>query len=110
MFLDVCYLWMESCTIFSKYTDAIKAIKAMVYGRDGKGRVRGLGTGFTKTIIHVAAPYKKIAEEEKRKREITDENVRPVMQRLDEESTARKILQEKMEVYVHDHSELRSTS
>ncbi|KAF9626338.1 hypothetical protein IFM89_032187, partial [Coptis chinensis] len=81
-----------------------------VYGRDGKGGVRGLGTGVIKTVIHAAAPYKKIAEEEKRKREITDENVRLVMQRLDEESTARKILQEKMEVYVHDHSELGSTS
>ncbi|KAF9597299.1 hypothetical protein IFM89_017083 [Coptis chinensis] len=81
-----------------------------VYGHDGNGRVRGLGIGVTKTIIHVVAPYKKIAEEEKRKREITDENVRLVMQRLDEESTAHKILQEKMEVYVHDHSELGSTS
>ncbi|KAF9604908.1 hypothetical protein IFM89_011190 [Coptis chinensis] len=62
------------------------------------------------TVIHAVAPYKKIAEEEKRKREITDEIVRLVMQRLDEESTARKILEEKMEVYVHDHSELGSTS
>ncbi|KAF9624253.1 hypothetical protein IFM89_009161 [Coptis chinensis] len=124
MFLDVCCLWMEWCTLFSKYTDAIKAIKAMdkydlppdreagiflkasiswkgwkyrlrkikersrwyrhknanylwlhiqvrmgrcpfpamkpslVYGCDGKGRVRGLGIGVTKTVIHAAAPYK----------------------------------------------------
>ncbi|KAF9596995.1 hypothetical protein IFM89_014709 [Coptis chinensis] len=103
-------LLMEWCTFFSKYNDAIKAIKAMVYGRDGKGRVRGLGTSVTKTVIHADVPYKKTAEEEKRKREITDENVRLVMQCLDEESTARKILQEKMEVYVHDHSELGSIS
>ncbi|KAF9592199.1 hypothetical protein IFM89_012775 [Coptis chinensis] len=95
--------------IVSKSDDERKG-RRKVYGRDGKGRVRGLGTGVTKTVIHAAAPYKKIAEEEKRKREIIDENVRLVMQRLDEESTARKILQEKMEVYVHDHSELESTS
>ncbi|KAF9606865.1 hypothetical protein IFM89_029464 [Coptis chinensis] len=65
---------------------------SLVYGRDGKGRVRGLGTGVTKTVIHVAAPSKKIVEEEKRKCEIKDENVRLVMQCLDEESTARTYL------------------
>ncbi|KAF9594513.1 hypothetical protein IFM89_031631 [Coptis chinensis] len=83
---------------------------AKVYGRDGKGRVRGLGTGVTKTVVHAAAPYKKIAEGEKRKRAITDENSRLVMQHFNEESTARKILEEKMAVFVHDHSELGSSS
>ncbi|KAF9617530.1 hypothetical protein IFM89_037130 [Coptis chinensis] len=137
--IDVCYLWMEWCTFFNKYTNVIKAIKAMikespidivtrtqlfvatytskdrscpfpavkpsldeikrlvsldpylgnkdldndaVANVDGKGRVRGLGTGVIKTVIHVAAPYKKIAEEEKRKCEITDENVRLVMRTM----------------------------
>ncbi|KAF9618312.1 hypothetical protein IFM89_000947, partial [Coptis chinensis] len=72
---------------------------AKVIGRDGKGHVRGLGTGVTKTVVHASAPYIKIVEEEKRKHEITDENVKLVMQRLDEETRARKILEEKLESY-----------
>ncbi|KAF9601814.1 hypothetical protein IFM89_023345, partial [Coptis chinensis] len=72
---------------------------AKVIGRDGKGRIRGLGTGVTKTVVHASAPYIKIVEEEKRKHEITDENVKLVMQRLDEETRARKILEEKLEGY-----------
>ncbi|KAF9603404.1 hypothetical protein IFM89_035850, partial [Coptis chinensis] len=72
---------------------------AKVIGCDGKGRVRGLGTGVTKTVVHASAPYIKIVEEEKRKRESTDENVKLVMQRLDEEMRARKILAEKLEGY-----------
>ncbi|KAF9604344.1 hypothetical protein IFM89_006351 [Coptis chinensis] len=72
---------------------------AKVIGRDGKGRVRGLGTGVTKTVVHASAPYIKLVEEEKRKRESTYENVKLVMQRLDEETRARKILAEKLEGY-----------
>ncbi|KAF9591930.1 hypothetical protein IFM89_010288 [Coptis chinensis] len=72
---------------------------AMVIGCDGKGHIRGLGTGVTKTVVHASAPYIKIVEEEKRKHEITDENVKLVMQRLDEETRACKILEEKLEGY-----------
>ncbi|KAF9616803.1 hypothetical protein IFM89_032653, partial [Coptis chinensis] len=72
---------------------------AKVIGRDGKGRVRGLGTGVTKTVVHASAPYIKIVEEEKRKHESTDENVKLVMQRLDEQTRARKILEKKLEGY-----------
>ncbi|KAF9626220.1 hypothetical protein IFM89_031347 [Coptis chinensis] len=72
---------------------------ARVIGRDGKGRVRGLRTGVTKTVVHASAPYIKIVEEEKRKRESTDENVKLVMQRLDEETRERKILAEKLQDY-----------
>ncbi|KAF9609283.1 hypothetical protein IFM89_015129 [Coptis chinensis] len=68
-------------------------------GRDGNGRVRGLGTGVTKTVVHASALYIKIVEEEKRKHESTDENVKLVMQRLDEETRARKILEKKLEGY-----------
>ncbi|KAF9626433.1 hypothetical protein IFM89_033252 [Coptis chinensis] len=72
---------------------------AKVIGRDGKGRVRGLGTGVTKTVVHASALYIKIVEEEKRKHEITDENVKLVMQCHDEETRACKILEEKLEGY-----------
>ncbi|KAF9616651.1 hypothetical protein IFM89_031515 [Coptis chinensis] len=75
---------------------------AKVLGRDGKGRVRGLGTGVSKAVVHAAAPYNRIIEEEKRKRETTDGNFKLVMQRLDEESRAHKIMEEKLEVYARD--------
>ncbi|KAF9588029.1 hypothetical protein IFM89_007204, partial [Coptis chinensis] len=70
-----------------------------IIGRDGKGRVRELGTGVTKTVVHASAPYIKIVEEKKRKRESTYENVRLVMQHLDKETRARTILEEKLEGY-----------
>ncbi|KAF9605006.1 hypothetical protein IFM89_012962 [Coptis chinensis] len=72
---------------------------AKVISRDGKGRVRGLGTGVTKTVVHASAPYIKIVEEEKRKHESTVENVKLVRQHLDEETRARKILEKKLECY-----------
>ncbi|KAF9599220.1 hypothetical protein IFM89_036346 [Coptis chinensis] len=83
---------------------------AKVLGRDGKGRVRGLGIGVSKTVVHAAAPYNRIAEEEKRKRGTTNGNFRLVMQRLDEESRARKILEEKLEVYARDPPEFENIS
>ncbi|KAF9606680.1 hypothetical protein IFM89_027724 [Coptis chinensis] len=42
---------------------------AMVIGRDGRGRVCGLGGGVTKTVYHASSPYKEIAQREKRARE-----------------------------------------
>ncbi|KAL5710039.1 hypothetical protein ACHQM5_020651 [Ranunculus cassubicifolius] len=61
--------------------------------RDGKGRVLGYGGGVSKTVINAAAPYREIVEREKRKREDTETNFSVVMERLDEETKARKILE-----------------
>ncbi|KAF9592120.1 hypothetical protein IFM89_011958 [Coptis chinensis] len=94
--------------VFKRVTDEIKRLVSLdpyLGEKDldndpvAKGRVRGLGTGVTKTVVHASTPYIKIVEEEKRKRESTDENVKLVMQRLDEETRARKILGEKLEGY-----------
>ncbi|KAF9601086.1 hypothetical protein IFM89_016059 [Coptis chinensis] len=63
-----------------------------------------------KAVVHAAAPYNRIIEEEKRKCETTDGNFRLVMQRLDEESRARKILEEKLEVYARDPPEFENIS
>ncbi|KAL5727259.1 hypothetical protein ACHQM5_000475 [Ranunculus cassubicifolius] len=68
----------------------------VVCGHDGNGRVRGYSNGVTKTVLEAAAPYKKIAECEKRKREDTNAKYDSLSQRLDEESAARKSLEEKL--------------
>ncbi|KAL5700383.1 hypothetical protein ACHQM5_025831 [Ranunculus cassubicifolius] len=71
------------------------------------GRVLGYGGGVSKTVINAAAPYREIAEREKRKREDTETNFSVVMQRLDEETKTRKILEEKLahlaELYASDN-------
>ncbi|KAF9619724.1 hypothetical protein IFM89_009066 [Coptis chinensis] len=69
---------------------------AMVIGRDGRGRVRGLGGGVTKTVYHASAPYKEIAQREKRARESSESGYEAVMARLDEADKARKILEDEV--------------
>ncbi|KAF9600464.1 hypothetical protein IFM89_009379 [Coptis chinensis] len=69
---------------------------AMVIGRDRRGRVRGLGGGVTKTVYHASAPYKEIAQREKRARESSESGYETVMARLDEADKARKILEDEV--------------
>ncbi|KAF9606390.1 hypothetical protein IFM89_025079 [Coptis chinensis] len=69
---------------------------AMVIGCDGRGRVRGLGGGVTKTVYHASAPYKEIAQREKRARESSESGYEAVMARLDEADKARKILEDEV--------------
>ncbi|KAL5709542.1 hypothetical protein ACHQM5_020221 [Ranunculus cassubicifolius] len=76
--------------------DVVQIPYICVCGHDGNGRVRGYSNGVTKTVLEAAAPYKKIAECEKRKREDTDAKYDSLSQRLDEELAARKSLEEKL--------------
>ncbi|KAL5712258.1 hypothetical protein ACHQM5_014448 [Ranunculus cassubicifolius] len=69
---------------------------AIVCKPDGNGRVCGVGSGISKTVINASAPYREVADREKRKREITEANFSIVMHRLDEETKARKIMEEKL--------------
>ncbi|KAF9612900.1 hypothetical protein IFM89_004316 [Coptis chinensis] len=69
---------------------------AMVIGRDGRGRVRALGGGVTKTIYHASTPYKEIAQREKRAHESSESGYEAVMARLDEADKARKILEDEV--------------
>ncbi|PIA25899.1 hypothetical protein AQUCO_10400009v1 [Aquilegia coerulea] len=68
-----------------------------------------MGSGISKTVFHASAPYKEIAHQEKRAHESSDTNFRVIMQRLDEESRERKILKEKLALYVRDFSEIDSS-
>ncbi|KAF9594713.1 hypothetical protein IFM89_034696 [Coptis chinensis] len=52
---------------------------ALVIGRDGRGRVRGLGSGVTKTVYHASAPYKEIAQREKRAAENSESGYEAIM-------------------------------
>ncbi|KAF5189210.1 hypothetical protein FRX31_021204 [Thalictrum thalictroides] len=78
---------------------------AIVCGLDGRGRIRGKGNGISKTVVHASAPFKNIAQQEKRARENSEINFRIVMQRLDEETKARKVLEEKLASVLRDSSE-----
>ncbi|KAF9595200.1 hypothetical protein IFM89_037786 [Coptis chinensis] len=69
---------------------------ALVIGRDGRGRVRGLGSGVTKTVYHASTPYKEIAQREKRARENSESGYEAIMARLDEADKARKILEDEV--------------
>ncbi|KAF9599468.1 hypothetical protein IFM89_038562 [Coptis chinensis] len=69
---------------------------AMVIGRDGRGRVRCLGGGVTKTVYHASAPYKEIAQREKRVHESSESGYEAVMARPDEADKARKILEDEV--------------
>ncbi|KAF9587492.1 hypothetical protein IFM89_003431 [Coptis chinensis] len=69
---------------------------ALVIGCDGKGRVRGLGSGVTKTVYHSSAPYKEIAQREKRARENSESGYEAIMARLDEVDKAHKILEDEV--------------
>ncbi|KAF9594309.1 hypothetical protein IFM89_030088, partial [Coptis chinensis] len=69
---------------------------AMVIGHDGRGRVHGLGGGVTKTVYHASAPYKEIAQREKRARESSESGYEAVMARLNEADKARKILEDEV--------------
>ncbi|KAF9588115.1 hypothetical protein IFM89_007591 [Coptis chinensis] len=68
----------------------------MVIGRDGRGCVRGLGGGVTKTVYHASAPSKEIAQREKRARESSESGYEAIMARLDEANKARKILEDEV--------------
>ncbi|KAF9598504.1 hypothetical protein IFM89_028036 [Coptis chinensis] len=63
---------------------------ALVIGREGRGRVRGLGSGVTKTVYHASSPYKEIAQREKRARENSESGYEAIMARLDEADKARE--------------------
>ncbi|KAF9601076.1 hypothetical protein IFM89_016049, partial [Coptis chinensis] len=69
---------------------------ALVIGRDGRRRVHGLGSGVTKTVYHASAPYKEIAQREKRARENSESGYEAIMARLDEADKARKILEDEV--------------
>ncbi|KAF9614194.1 hypothetical protein IFM89_015702 [Coptis chinensis] len=69
---------------------------ALVIGRDGRWRVRGIGSGVTKTVYHASAPYKEIAQREKRARENSESGYEAIMVRLDEANKARKILEDEV--------------
>ncbi|KAF9619437.1 hypothetical protein IFM89_007012 [Coptis chinensis] len=43
-----------------------RTVEEMVFGKDGRGRVLGLGSGVSKTTLMATAPYKKKAEEAER--------------------------------------------
>ncbi|KAF9594198.1 hypothetical protein IFM89_028855 [Coptis chinensis] len=43
-----------------------RTVEEMVFGKDGRGRVLGLGSGVSKTTLMAAAPYKRKAEEAER--------------------------------------------
>ncbi|KAF9620779.1 hypothetical protein IFM89_014614, partial [Coptis chinensis] len=73
-----------------------KTRQSLVIGRDGRGRVRGLGGGVTKTVYHASAPYKEIAQREKRACESSESGYEAVMARLDEAGKARKILEDEV--------------
>ncbi|KAL5721905.1 hypothetical protein ACHQM5_005490 [Ranunculus cassubicifolius] len=67
---------------------------AKICGRDGNRRGRGYTSGVSKTVLHLAAPYKEIARRGKRKRKETEEKFKLIVERLDEETRARKILEQ----------------
>ncbi|KAF9601101.1 hypothetical protein IFM89_016288 [Coptis chinensis] len=69
---------------------------ALVIGRDGRGRVHGLGSGVTKTVYHASSPYKEIAQRDKRARENSESGYEEIMARLDEADKARKILEDEV--------------
>ncbi|KAF9617989.1 hypothetical protein IFM89_039286 [Coptis chinensis] len=82
--------------VYDKFpTDAERKrnVHVKVIGRDRRGRVRGLGGGVTKTVYHASAPYKEIAQREKRACESSESGYEAVMARLDEADKARKILE-----------------
>ncbi|XXG63708.1 hypothetical protein AAC387_Pa05g1832 [Persea americana] len=54
---------------------------AKVFGRDGKGRILGLGMGVSKTAIQHSAPYKRALEEEHE----TNTHLQTQVKRLKEE-------------------------
>ncbi|KAF9623342.1 hypothetical protein IFM89_000831 [Coptis chinensis] len=72
-----------------------EARQSIVIGRDGRGRVRGLGGGVIKTVYHVSAPYK-IAQRENRACESSELGYEAIMARLDEANKARKILKDEV--------------
>ncbi|KAF5202391.1 hypothetical protein FRX31_008022, partial [Thalictrum thalictroides] len=63
------------------------------------------GNGISKTVVHASAPFEIIAQQEKRARESSEMNFRIVMQRLDEETKARKVLEEKLASVLRESSE-----
>ncbi|KAF9601083.1 hypothetical protein IFM89_016056 [Coptis chinensis] len=83
---------------------------AMVIGRDGRGRVCGLGGGVTKTVYHASTPYKEIAQREKRARESSESGYEAVMARLDEADKARKILKDEVADLKRQSSRLGNAS
>ncbi|KAF9603284.1 hypothetical protein IFM89_034617 [Coptis chinensis] len=83
---------------------------ALVIGRDGRGRVRGLGSGVTKTVYHASAPYKEIAQREKRVRENSESGYEAIMARLDEADKARKILEDEVAYFKRQSSGLGNAS
>ncbi|KAF9594613.1 hypothetical protein IFM89_034235 [Coptis chinensis] len=83
---------------------------AMVIGRDGRGRVRRLGGGITKTVYHVSAPYKEIAYIEKRARESSESGYEVIMAKLDEAGKAREILEDEVADLKRQSSGLGNTS
>ncbi|KAF9596024.1 hypothetical protein IFM89_006951, partial [Coptis chinensis] len=50
----------------SKYKDLDHDTVAEVFGKDGRGRVLGLGSGVSKTTLIAVAPYKRTAKEAER--------------------------------------------
>ncbi|KAF9599500.1 hypothetical protein IFM89_038594 [Coptis chinensis] len=83
---------------------------ALVCGRDGRGRTRGLGTGVSKTSYHASKPYKEIAQREKKAHETTNANYVTIIERLDEESSARKKLEEEVATMQQESSTRGSSS
>ncbi|KAF5196084.1 hypothetical protein FRX31_014329 [Thalictrum thalictroides] len=45
-----------------------------VCGLDGRGLIRGMGSGISKTVFHASAPYKEIAQQDKRAHESSETN------------------------------------
>ncbi|KAL5708408.1 hypothetical protein ACHQM5_019205 [Ranunculus cassubicifolius] len=58
----------------------------------------------------MAAPYKEIAQREKRKRKETEEQFKLLSERLDEETKARKILEQKLASHFPSTSEFHNSS
>lgn len=58
-----------------------------------------MGRGISKTSFKVAAPYKEALVQEKRKREQVEVDISVIKQRLDEETRARKLIEEKLAMY-----------
>ncbi|KAF9592846.1 hypothetical protein IFM89_017811 [Coptis chinensis] len=68
------------------------------------------GSGVTKTVYHASAPYKEIAQREKRARENSELGYEAIMARLDEADKARKILEDEVADLKRQSSGLENAS
>lgn len=68
--------------------------------------MKAMGRGISKTSFKALAPYKEALVQEKRKREGLEIDVGVIKQRLDEETRARKILEEKLTTVARGSSRL----